>query len=93
MTVTRSPAKRPRGYLGRHPAQLWATVARAWETGIAVSGNHARTHAPIIALAASLGWISTVSLSGKRFTGRWNVTAEGVMALNHIKSLTRRRIY
>lgn len=80
-----------RGYLGKYPKPLWLVIERAWELGISVSSNFARDYAPLIALAASLGWISTVTLDGKKFTNRWNVTAEGVTALNHIRRGRTRR--
>lgn len=72
-----------RGYLGRYPKLIWQVVSIAWERGISVQSNYAREHADIIALAASLGWISTVSLDGKGYSREWNVTAEGTIALNH----------
>lgn len=72
-----------RGYTGKVPPDVWNLLGLAWEDGIAVSANVAREYATEIALAASLGWISTVSLDGHRYLRVWNVTAEGVSALNH----------
>jgi hypothetical protein len=66
---------------------VWDIVTVAWEVGIAVSSNMAREWSKEIALAASLGWISTVSLDGRTSHRVWNVTAEGVTALNHKEML------
>lgn len=86
MPLTRSrPENIGRGYLGKFPPEVWLVVERAWESGISVSSDFARQHASIIALASSLGWISSVSLSGKRYTRRWNITTEGTIAYNHIR--------
>jgi hypothetical protein len=35
-----------------------------------------------VALAASIGWISNVSLDGLSFNRVWNITHEGVTALS-----------
>jgi hypothetical protein len=83
MPLTRSRHKVGRGYLGPLPSEVWEVVAVAWEAGIAVSSNYAREHSAVVALAASLGWISNVALDGKTYLRHWNVTAEGVTALNH----------
>lgn len=63
-------------------------VETAHQGGIAVSSNMARELAPYVALAASLGWISTVSTDGLHFTRTWNTTAEGVHALKHKETYT-----
>lgn len=86
MALTRSRHRTittPNGYTGPLPQAIWEVVRCAWEDGIAVSSNVARELSAEVALAASLGWISTVSLDGRRHTRVWNVTAEGVTALNH----------
>lgn len=87
MARARSRLKVGRGYNGPLPPDLWLVVTVAWEHGIAVSANFARQYAPEVALAASLGWISTVSLDGTEALRHWNVTQEGVTALNN-KELT-----
>lgn len=43
----------------------------------------AREASTEVALAASMGWISTVSLDGAGYGRMWNVTAEGVAAYTH----------
>lgn len=70
------------GYTGKLPSAVWRIVQLAWEAGIAVSSNMARELSSEIALAASIGWISTISLDGRKHHRTWNVTAEGVIAYN-----------
>jgi hypothetical protein len=85
MSLSRSRPKSHvhRGYLGPIPPEVWEVVRQAWEVGIYVSSDGARVLAPYVALAASIGWISNVSLDGLSFNRVWNVTAEGVAALGH----------
>lgn len=81
MPVARSRAKPPRGYIGTIPEPTWEVLRIAWEDGLSIQSNIARTLAAFVGLAASLGWISTITLDGKQCTGVWNITLEGVMAL------------
>lgn len=83
MSLSRSRPKSHvhRGYLGPIPPEVWDVVRQAWEVGIFVSSDGARSLAPYVALAASMGWISNVALDGLSFTRVWNVTAEGVAAI------------
>lgn len=37
----------------------------------------------MVALAASLGWITTISPDGAQHSRRWHVTQEGLNALSH----------
>lgn len=69
------------GYFGPMPEELWEVLTVAWEAGLAVSSNMARELAPEVALAASMGWISTVSLDGRTYQRVWHITAEGMMVL------------
>lgn len=88
MAVTRDRYKGVgRGYLGPIPKLIFKLLTKAWEDGITTSSNYARQNAPQIALAASAGWISNVTLDGKRFTNRWNITAQGVNLVNHQKEM------
>lgn len=82
MPLAPSRPKAARAYTGPIPSQVYHVVSIAWEHGIATSSNLAREHSAYIALAASLGWISSVSLDATQYMRRWNVTAEGVHALN-----------
>ena len=72
-----------RGYLGRIPAGTYHVTEAAHEAGFSVSSNLAREFAHEIALAASMGWISTVQLDGKKALRYWNITHEGLVALQH----------
>jgi len=68
-------------YTGPLPEALWQVLHVAWEGGgISVQSDFARTMAPYLGLAASMGWVSTISLDGRSFGGRWHVTFEGTMA-------------
>jgi len=82
MSLARSRPKSHvhRGYLGPVPPEVWEVLRQAWEVGIFVSSDGARALAPYVALAASMGWISNVSLDGLSFNRVWNATAEGVAA-------------
>lgn len=71
------------GYLGPIPADMWELLETVWESPLAVSSNIAREHAPLVALAASLGWLSTVQPSGQSYGRLWRITAEGLVALRH----------
>lgn len=82
MALTRSRPKVGVGYLGPYPEELWSVLAQAWQGGFSIASNYARDHAPVVALAASLGWISTVSLCGRKYGRTWHITAEGVSAFN-----------
>ncbi|MGC3025868.1 hypothetical protein ACPUER_12060 [Burkholderia sp. DN3021] len=46
-----------------------------------VKGNYARTNAIDVAMAASLGFITTESESGV-FSNRWHLTGKGMECLN-----------
>lgn len=71
------------GYLGPIPEDVWTLLEIAWETPIAVSSNLAREHAPLIAFAASLGWLSTIQPNGQAFSRLWRITSEGLVAFRH----------
>lgn len=69
------------GYLGPIPEPLWAVVRTAFEGGFAVSSNYAREASTEVALAASMGWITTVHLDGLTYGRTWMATLEGAGAL------------
>lgn len=71
------------GYTGKLPKRLWDILERSWESGVAVSSNYAREWSGEIALAASMGWISTVALDGRSYHRMWHITAEGMAMFNH----------
>lgn len=70
-------------YQGEVPPGLWDVLEAAHEGGIALKGDFARALAPEVALAASLGYISVVSVSGLTWTPKWNITLMGLDALQH----------
>lgn len=72
-----------RGFLGRISASTYMVTERAHVVGFSVSSNMAREFAHEIALAASMGWISIVQLDGKKALRYWNITHEGLVALQH----------
>lgn len=85
MSVTRSRPKSVShgSYHGPVPRKLWDILRVSWEQGLAVQSNYAREHASEVALAASMGFISTVSLDGRKYQRVWNVTHEGVVAFTN----------
>jgi hypothetical protein len=60
---------------------------KAWTDPFALKGNFARENAYEVAMAASLGLITT-RLTDDTFGGRWCVTQRG---LNHIHAVTESR--
>lgn len=85
LALGRSRHKVGRGYFGPLPGTIWPIIRRAWEEGIAVSSNIAREASTEIALAASLGWITTVTADGLGYSRIWHVTETGLTALNESK--------
>lgn len=85
MSLGRSRHKVGRGYFGPLPATIWPIIRKAWEEGIAVSSNLSREASTEIALAASLGWITTVTADGMGYSRIWNVTEQGLTALHESK--------
>lgn len=83
MGLARSRLKVGSGYHGPIPDEVWEVVSEAYNSGIATSSNLARTAAPWIGLAASLGWISTVTLDGQHYGRIWRATFEGLSALRN----------
>jgi hypothetical protein len=48
-----------------------------------LQGDFSRALAPEVALAASLGFISTIDLDGKAYRKQWHITNAGLVALEH----------
>lgn len=80
MALARSRPRVGIGFTGPVPDIVWDIIERAHNEGLAVSSDYARCHSAEIALAASLGWISVVSLSGSTYGRIWNSTIEGLNA-------------
>jgi hypothetical protein len=81
MPLTRDRPRFGIGYHGPIPPGIWEIVKLAYSGGIAVSSNFAREQATELALAASLGWVSTISPDGLSYGRRWFATIEGLVAL------------
>lgn len=77
-----------RHYHGPLPDEMWPVLTQAHECGIAVQSNFARAYSPEVALAASLGWVSTVTPDGQAYSRMWRITVAGLSAL-HNKELMR----
>lgn len=69
-------------YYGKIPPGVWHVVEVAAGPGFTVSSNLSREFAREIALAASMGWITTIRADGKRHLNCWNSTESGQVALN-----------
>lgn len=75
-------------YHGPIPAGLWDVLSQAHEGGISVQSNFARSYSLEVALAASLGWVSTITPTGLAYSRVWRITMAGLSALQH-KELMR----
>lgn len=60
--------------------EFWNVLREAWREPFYVSSNFAREFSVEVALAASLGFISTVSPSGNSYGRTWHITAAGIAA-------------
>ena len=68
------------GYFGPMPDEVWGVMDRAWFDPPSISSNYARENAQVLALAASLGWITIVAPDGKSLSRSWHVTVAGLTA-------------
>lgn len=82
MAVGRSRHPVGRGYFGEIPEVLWLILVNAWERGVSVSSDLARACSTEVALAASLGWITTITADGKGYSRIWHITEQGLTALH-----------
>lgn len=69
------------GYLGSIPEEVWDVVERAWARPFTISSDYARSNALAVAFAASLGYITNITPSGKDLSRSWHVSLEGTIAL------------
>lgn len=73
-----------RNYHGPYPPGLWAVLEVCHKAGsISIQSNFARGAATEVALAASIGWITTVSPDGASHGARWRLTQAGLLAHHH----------
>lgn len=70
-------------YNGPYSDGLWGVLTWAHEGPFSVQSNFARSMAPEVALAASLGYISVVAPDGRTYTRSWYITAAGLTALSN----------
>lgn len=91
MPLGRSKARVGVGYVGEVPEAIWEVVRRAFEGGFAVSSNFAREHSTELALASSMGWVTTIHLDGLSYGRTWLATLQGAGALKiHLQSTYRK---
>lgn len=69
-------------YTGKLPRGI-QYVLSSGRGGFSVSSNFARSMAPLVALAASQGWISTVATDGSAYSPVWSITTAGLTMLEH----------
>lgn len=71
-------AKRPSATTGETPIdRLNALLRKVWRSPMSIKSDYARTHAVIVAMAASLRMISTKVREGV-FASRWHITVTGL---------------
>lgn len=58
-------------------------VDKAWYDPPSISSNYSRLHAKVIALAASLGWLTIIAPDGQSLSRSWHCTSEGLSALKN----------
>ena len=75
--------------MGDIPDILWEVVERAWYQPFYISSNFARQNAVPVAFAASIGWITNITLDGKELSPMWHVTFEGAAALRSKETLSK----
>jgi hypothetical protein len=59
-------------------------LEEAWSTGFTVQSATARTHAEVVAMAASLQLITT-RVNAQVFSRNWQITNKGLRYLNEAK--------
>jgi hypothetical protein len=64
--------------------RLNEVIRKAWMAPFSTKSNYAREHANEVAVAASLGFIST-KIDNNTHTNKWLVTVEGLARLHGVK--------
>lgn len=76
-------------FRGTYPPALWTLLDETHLAGgLSIQGDPARQRADMVALAASLGWLSTITPDGHRYTRVWRLTAAGLQALTQQEFFT-----
>lgn len=70
-------------YTGDVPGELWAVLVAAWKRPLALQSDYARQNSQAVALAASMGLLTTIKPDGSGFTPYWHITASGLTALSY----------
>lgn len=61
--------------------RLTTALSHIWRSTVTVKGDFARTHADIIAMAASMQLITT-RVGPNAYAGAWQITAKGLRHVN-----------
>jgi hypothetical protein len=70
-------------YQGPLPVGLWEVLEATLHGGLALQGDFTRALAPEVALAASLGYISVIDITGLTYRPKWHITNAGLSALEN----------
>lgn len=81
VTLGKSKLTSGRPYNGIPPEEVWHVLETAYSAPIFIASNYAREMSTEVSFAASMGWLSTLTLNGQHYTRRWHVTREGITAL------------
>ncbi len=68
-------------YSGNIPDELWEVLEETLHSGLPLQGDYTRSNALLVALAASLGYITTIRVTGEEYGTRWYITGSGLAAL------------
>lgn len=70
-------------YTGDVPAELWEVLVAVWKRPLSLQSDYSRQNSLMVALAASMGLISTVKPDGSGYTAFWHLTTSGLTALSY----------
>lgn len=71
-------------YFGPIPTAVWDLLLHTHcYGGLATQSDIARQLSAEVALCASCGWLSVISVDGLTYTNKWRITAPGLVALQH----------
>lgn len=84
-TLTTGTLRSQVAYLGDYPEEIWVVLEKAWDGPIWLASDFARAYKEQVALAASLGWISSIHPGGLGYSDRWHLTLAGFQALRDLK--------
>lgn len=77
-----------RGFRAVIPEGLWVVLEAAHTNGgLSVQSDFSRHHSLEVALAASLGWLTTIATDGQTYGRRWLITVPGLEALTNKEHL------